>query len=82
MEAEHHRRISQLEAKVRQLEAIVHGLCGHLDIDPAAFIPPEPPMHQAIREALFQGDKIKAIKLYRELYRVDLRTAKEAIDAM
>ena len=36
----------------------------------------------AIAEALRRGNKIEAIKLYRERRGVDLRTAKEAVEAM
>ena len=42
----------------------------------------EQPEIVAIRRAVLSGDKIKAIKLYRELYRVDLRTAKNAVESM
>lgn len=35
-----------------------------------------------ILDLIFQGNKIQAIKLYRELHQVDLATAKEAIDAL
>ena len=33
-------------------------------------------------EALLSGDKIKAIKLYRSIYGVGLKEAKDALDAM
>jgi ribosomal protein L7/L12 len=36
----------------------------------------------SIREALQSGSKIDAIKRYRELYKVDLKEAKEAIDTI
>lgn len=42
----------------------------------------QPQQNPAISNALMAGDKIKAIKLYREQYGVDLQTAKNAIDAM
>ncbi|MFI9530100.1 hypothetical protein [Micromonospora rosaria] len=40
---------------------------------------PEPP---GVREHLIRGDKIKAIRAYREATGADLRTAKEAVEAM
>ena len=35
-----------------------------------------------IRITLHQGNKIQAIKMYRELHNVDLAKAKEAVEAM
>ena len=44
---------------------------------------PNPPDHsEAIREALFAGRKIFAIKLYREQFKVGLAEAKDAVEAM
>jgi ribosomal protein L7/L12 len=40
------------------------------------------PEMAAIREALLAGNKIMAIKLYREVYGVGLKEAKDAIDVM
>jgi ribosomal protein L7/L12 len=37
---------------------------------------------QAIHDAMMAGDKIKAIKLYRELYGVDFKTAQDALSKM
>lgn len=37
---------------------------------------------QDIQEVLVSGNKIEAIRLYRERFNVDLRSAKEAVDAM
>jgi ribosomal protein L7/L12 len=39
-----------------------------------------PPTDESIRELLLRGRNIQAIKAYRRLYRVDLKTAKEAIE--
>ena len=44
--------------------------------------PVEPPELDEIRHMISRGQKIKAIKLYREVYQTDLRTAKEAVDGM
>jgi ribosomal protein L7/L12 len=39
-----------------------------------------PPTEQAFRALLAAGRKIDAIKVYRRLHGVDLKTAKEAVD--
>lgn len=44
--------------------------------------PAEPPELDEIRRLLARGQKIQAIKIYREVYSTDLRTAKAAVDAM
>jgi len=44
--------------------------------------PPADPQHERICEALFEGRKIEAIKLYRELAGVGLKDAKQFIDAL
>ena len=85
MQTNEHARIVQLEARVRQLETMMHALLLRLDINPAEVMPPEPlepPQMKAIREAVLSGNKIEAIKLYRYLYGVGLKEAKDAIDAM
>lgn len=82
MDHEYHTRISRLEARMHQMEVMMQGLCMRLGIDPAEFTPPEPPENRAIQAALLSGNKIEAIKLYRQFYGVGLREAKDAIDAM
>ena len=82
MDQEYHKRIIQLEARVHRMETMMQALCSRLGIDPAEFIPPEPLEVRAIREALLSGNKIQAIKLYRNLYGVGLKEGKDAIDAM
>ena len=49
---------------------------------PGGFPQQERPELAAIRAAALAGDKIKAIKLYRELYGVDFKTAQTAVDAL
>jgi uncharacterized coiled-coil protein SlyX len=49
---------------------------------PGASWQQQPQQNPAIWNALMAGDKIKAIKLYREQYGVDLVTAKNAVDAI
>ena len=75
-------RIIQLEARVHRLETMLEALLIRQGIDPAEVTPQEPPETGAIREALLAGHKIHAIKIYRSLYGVGLKEAKDAIDAM
>jgi ribosomal protein L7/L12 len=71
---------------MNRMEAMMQAVLMRLDINPADFIPPEPPevraIREAIRAALLSGNKIQAIKLYRECYGASLQEAKDAIDAM
>ncbi|HEY4384226.1 MAG TPA: ribosomal protein L7/L12 [Ktedonobacteraceae bacterium] len=76
-----HKRLIQLEATVNRLEAMMEAVLVRLDINPAEF-EQEPPAISVIREELLAGNKIKAIKLYRELYGVGLKEAKDAVDSM
>jgi ribosomal protein L7/L12 len=64
------------------MEAMMQALLIRLEIDSSEVTPQEPPETRAIRKALLSGNKINAIKLYRELYGVSLKEAKDAIDAM
>jgi hypothetical protein len=49
---------------------------------PGGFPQQERPELAAIRAAALAGDKIKAIKLYRELYGVDFKTAEAAVQTL
>jgi ribosomal protein L7/L12 len=82
MEQEYYRRLIQLEARMHRMEAMMQTLLVRLGIDAEEITPQEPRETGAIREALLSGNKIKAIKLYRELYGVGLKEAKDAVDAM
>jgi ribosomal protein L7/L12 len=82
MEREYYRRLIQLEARMHRMEAMMQALLVRLGVESAEVTPQEPPETGAIREALLLGKKIEAIKLYRELYGVGLKEAKDAIDAM
>lgn len=64
------------------MESAMQALLARLDIDPAEFIPQQSQDNQAIWNALMAGNKILAIKIYREQYGVGLKEAKDAIDAM
>ena len=80
------KRVVQLEARMNRMEAMMQALLIRLDINPAEIMPPEPlenrVLHDTIRAALLLGDKVKAIRLYREHYGVGLKEAQDAIDAM
>jgi ribosomal protein L7/L12 len=82
MEQEYYRRLIQLEARMHRMEAMMQALLVRLGVESAEVTPQEPPETVAIREILLSGNKIKAIKLYRELYGVGLKEAKDAIDAL
>ncbi len=86
MDQREYARFIRLEAKMRHMEEAMKTLITRLGMDPAEFLPQEmlqnPALNPAIREALLRGDKIKAIKLYREQYGGGLEEAKEAIDKM
>jgi ribosomal protein L7/L12 len=86
MEQSEYARFVRLEARVHQMEEAMQALCIRLGLDPAEVLPKEllqgQQLNPAIRDALLRGNKIEAIKLYREQYSVGLKEAKDAIDAM
>jgi large subunit ribosomal protein L7/L12 len=79
---EEFKRLHALEAKVHRLEAMLGALLTRLGIDPAEVEPQAPPLDPGIREALLKGNKILAIKLYREETGLGLKEAKDYIDAL
>jgi ribosomal protein L7/L12 len=71
--------IQQLRSRVNELEDKLKLLYRHLNItyaDPGA----DPMLTPQIQDALRRGNKIEAIKIYRELTGVGLAEAKEAIE--
>jgi len=68
-----------LQSRVRELEDKLEFLYRRLNID---YNDPnsDPALSPQIREALRRGNKIEAIKLYREMTGVGLAEAKQAID--
>ena len=82
MDQEYYARLVQLEARMNQMETMMQRVLMRLGINPAEVMPQEPSETSAVREALLLGDKIRAIKLYRSLYGVGLKEAKDAIDVM
>jgi ribosomal protein L7/L12 len=68
-----------LQARVRELEEKLEFLYRRLNIDyadPGA----DPALASEIQDALRRGNKIEAIKIYRELTGVGLAEAKDAIE--
>lgn len=82
MNGEESARLNRLETRVRQLEAAMQEALTRLGIDPAEFMPQQSQDNQVIWNALMTGNKILAVKLYREQYGVGLKEAKDAVDAM
>lgn len=85
MEEEYYSRLAQLEERIEQMEVMMQALIIHLGINPAALMARGMSGSQeigAIREALLSGNKINAIKIYRSIYGVGLKEAKEAVEAM
>jgi ribosomal protein L7/L12 len=80
------KRLAQLEARMSRMEAMMQALLLRLDINPAEITPQEPSetnvVPDSIRAAFMAGNKIMAIKLYREYYGVSLKEALDAINAM
>jgi hypothetical protein len=68
-----------LQSRVRQLEDKLEFLYRRLNMD---YTDPhsDPALAPQIQEALRRGNKIEAIKIYRELTGVGLAEAKDAID--
>ncbi len=68
-----------LKSRIAELEDKLQFLYRRLNID---YVDPssDPALSPQIREALRRGNKIEAIKIYRELTGVGLAEAKQAID--
>ena len=68
-----------LKSRVSELEDMLQFLYRRLDID---YLDPnsDPALAPQVQEALNRGNKIEAIKIYRELTGVGLAEAKQAID--
>jgi len=67
-------RVAELEDKIKFLYRRLN--IEYMDGDMAQA------MDSKIRQLLLQGNKIEAIKVYREIYNVGLAEAKQAVDAM
>jgi len=71
--------VVELRARVARLEARMEQLYAHLglayDEDPSL-------SEQQVLEPLRRGNMIEAIKVYREIHRVGLAEAKQAVEAL
>jgi ribosomal protein L7/L12 len=94
---DHARQLTILQARMRRMESMMQQLLtilatSHDSVGQSTQLqrlqqelapsPQQSPQLQAIRDAMMAGDKLKAIKLYRELYGVDLKTAQDALNSM
>ena len=69
-----------LKARVAELEDRLKFVYRRLNME---YVDGDPnTINPKIREYLMKGNKIEAIKVYREIYNVGLAEAKQAIDAM
>ena len=72
--------IYSLSKRVRDLEYKVDYLLKKLNVE---YIPPaEAPIDPRLSEKIMKGDMIGAIKIYRQLYEVDLADAKRDVEAL
>ncbi len=72
-----------LQSRVRELEEKLQFLYHRLNINyESASTDSDPMFSPQIQEALRRGDKIEAIKIYRQLTNAGLAEAKQAIDRM
>lgn len=71
--------ILQLRSRVVQLEARLEFLYNHLQIE---YVDNPDAANQRVMDVLRKGNKIEAIKIYREIYNVGLAEAKQAVDGM
>ena len=71
--------ILALRARVAELESRVDYLYKHLSI---SYFPDQGMGDTRVIEVLKKGNKIEAIKIYREIYNCGLAEAKQAVDAI
>ena len=69
----------QYHARLMRLEALMNAVLQHLGLDPDRVL--AGPSEQ-VKYLIMQNKKIDAIKVYREQTGVDLKTAKDAVDAL
>jgi ribosomal protein L7/L12 len=72
--------VQQLRSRVNELEDRLKYLYQRLGIDYSADPNADPVMSPEIQAALRSGNKIEAIKIYREMTGVGLAEAKDVID--
>jgi ribosomal protein L7/L12 len=72
-----------LQSRIRELEDKLQFLYHRLNIDYAnASASSDPAFSPQIQEALRRGNKLEAIKIYRELTGVGLAEAKQAVERL
>ena len=69
--------VSELRARVLELEGKVNFLFKHLDVK---YVKEMSESDHKVADVLRKGNMLEAIKLYRELYDVDLASAKLAVE--
>ena len=69
----------QLRARIAELEAKVDFLYKRLNVE---YLENNQAIDSRIIELVKQGNKIEAIKIYREMYNVGLKEAKDAVDQL
>jgi len=72
--------IQLLKSRINELEDRLKFLYRRMNIDYAEDPNSDPALAPQIQDALRRGNKIEAIKIYRELTSVGLAEAKQAID--
>ncbi len=71
--------VMQLNARVLELERRIDFLYKHLGIQ---YVKELSEAEIKVAEILKQGNMIEAIKVYREIYNVDLASAKQAVEEL
>jgi ribosomal protein L7/L12 len=71
--------MEDLSMRITQLERLVDHLYTALDVEKPA---PDTSVSVRVRELAFKGNKIGAIKLYREETGCDLKTAKDVVERL
>ncbi|NJN97033.1 MAG: hypothetical protein HC875_24520 [Anaerolineales bacterium] len=81
-DAAEYSQLYQLMQKVARLEQKIDFILQHLDLEYREQDEPAPAYIGQIRSLLQQGNKIEAIKIYREATGVGLAEAKAAVEAI
>jgi ribosomal protein L7/L12 len=71
--------VMELRARVLELEGKIKFLFKHFDI---TYVAEMSEADQKVADVLKKGNMIEAIKVYRELYNVDLSSAKRLVEEM
>jgi ribosomal protein L7/L12 len=71
--------IVALSARIRELESRLKYIYEHFKIE---YVETPDPLHTKVIELVKKGNKIEAIKEYRQIHNVGLAEAKHAVDEM